>query len=131
MGCCGSSPVIIAQAEDALQDMVAFMMGADTPPIPDSGMVRMEFIGDQEGAQTFIGKVSGRQYRAGREPMSRYHDVDARDVEWFLALGKFAVVNPEVLAAAVAAEPEAYSEAFHTPAGPTVIPKPKGRKVHA
>jgi glycosyltransferase involved in cell wall biosynthesis len=73
MGCCSGSPQIIAAANDALGDMVSLATGgvvSQAAPVPDNGLVRMEFIGDQAGAQSFYGKGSGRLYRAGREPLS-------------------------------------------------------------
>jgi hypothetical protein len=109
MGCCSGSPQIIAAANDALGDMVSLATGgAAAPSAPVSatnGLVRMEFIGDQAGAQSFYGKGSARLYRAGREPLSRFHDVDPRDVEHFVALGLFRVVATEPIANVVEEQP--------------------------
>jgi glycosyltransferase involved in cell wall biosynthesis len=105
MGCCGGNSQVIAQANDALGDMVAFATnGAALMSTSDTGMVRMEFVGDQQGAQTFIGKGSGLSYRAGREQGSRFHNVDPRDVEHFVNTGLFRIVSAEVLASAATVE---------------------------
>ena len=61
------------------------------------GTVRMEFGGDSWGEQTYIGRVSGLQYRAGRDPSARFKDVDARDVEYFVQTGLFVVVTAPAL----------------------------------
>jgi glycosyltransferase involved in cell wall biosynthesis len=127
MGCCSGSPQIIAAANDALGDMVSFATGgvaSQTAPTPDNDLVRMEFIGDQAGAQSFYGKGSGRLYRAGREPLSRFHDVDPRDVEHFVALGLFRVVATEPIANVVEEQPvTAVEPRVETPR------RVKGRKV--
>lgn len=108
MGCCSGSPQIIAAANDALGDMLALATGgvaSQAAPAPGNDLVRMEFIGDQAGAQSFYGKGSGRLYRAGREPLSRFHDVDLRDVEHFVALGLFRVVAAEQVVNVVEEQP--------------------------
>lgn len=128
MGCCGGSPPNVAQANAALGDMVTFMTGGVAPAqaLPEAAQtVRLEFIGEQWGEQTFIGKVSGLAYRAGREPGSRYKDVDVRDVDHFLAIGLFAVVAPEPLLAS--ALPEMPAPVAVEPARPPS--RVKGRKV--
>ncbi len=110
MGCCGGNQQTIAQASEALDAMVGFATGGAVPltVAPEAiGPVRMEYIGDAWGAQTYIGKVSGLTYRAGRDPSDRFHNVDPRDAEHFVELGTFRIVPLEVLAAAAQAEPVA------------------------
>jgi glycosyltransferase involved in cell wall biosynthesis len=129
MGCCSGSPQIIAAANDALGDMVSLATGgvvSQAAPVPDNGLVRMEFIGDQAGAQSFYGKGSGRLYRAGREPLSRFHDVDPRDVEHFVALGLFRVVAADPIANVVEEQPAIAVEPRAEPAAQRRV---KGRKV--
>ncbi len=103
-GTCGGSTVVDAQS--ALDAMMGFSTGGalTMAPIPASGEVRMEFIGGSWGEQTYVGKVSGRVYRAGRDPVSRFHDVDVRDVEYLANMELFRVVPPELLAQAAMAE---------------------------
>lgn len=107
-GTCGGQSAVVADAQQALNSMLGFASGGvlSIAPvaIPESGTVRMEFIGQQWGEQTYIGKASGRVYRAGRDTVSRFHDVDPRDVEHLLALELFRVVPPELLAQAAQAE---------------------------
>lgn len=98
--CCGGGNVAVAAS--ALDDLVAFATNGAAPvPVEVNGPdVRLEFIGDQWGEQTFIGRASGKQYRAGRDPACRFRDVDARDVEYFVSTGLFAVVPHAQLVAA-------------------------------
>jgi len=89
--CCGSGPLNVASA--ALEDMLGFATGGAAPvPAADAPPVRMEFIGEQLGEQSFVGPKSGRVYRAGRLETARYHDVDSRDVEHLLSLSLFRIV---------------------------------------
>jgi glycosyltransferase involved in cell wall biosynthesis len=108
MGCCGGSAPVVQAAHEALNDMLDFATGGTlsaASPV-ENGAIRMEFVGDQLGAQSYYGKGSKLLYRAGREMGSRFHDVDPRDVEYFLSLGLFRIVAPEPLMAAAVAEPE-------------------------
>jgi glycosyltransferase involved in cell wall biosynthesis len=130
MGCCGNSPTIESAASAALNDMVAFATGGiaeHATLIPEGTTVRMEFIGEQQGAQTFYGKGTGQQYRAGREPISRFHDVQIPDVEHFVNLGLFRVVEAAPLMQSAIVE-----DGQVTAVEPRVErPKPKGRRVNA
>jgi len=105
-GTCGGQSTVVADARSALDSMLGFATGGvlSMPAVPESGTVRMEFIGGTWGEQTYIGKATGRVYRAGRDPVSRFHDVDVRDVEHLLALELFRVVPPELLAQAAQSE---------------------------
>ena len=103
-GGCGGSTVVDAQS--ALDAMMGFSTGGalSFTPVPENGVVRMEFIGGSWGEQTYVGKVSGRVYRAGRDPVSRFHDVDARDVEYLVNMELFRIVPPELLMQAAQAD---------------------------
>ena len=85
MACCSNGPLAVASA--ALDDIVSFATAGllASPADAAPGTVRLEFIGDQWGAQSYIGKVSGQIYRAGRDPHDRFHDVDPRDAEYLLS----------------------------------------------
>jgi glycosyltransferase involved in cell wall biosynthesis len=104
-GTCGGQSTVIA-AQQALDSMLGMATGGmlNVASVPTSGTVRMEFIGNSWGAQTYIGKASGRVYKAGRDTDSRYHDVDPRDVEHLAGMELFRVVPPELLAQAASAE---------------------------
>lgn len=125
MGCCNGGNQQAASA--ALNDMVGFATGGavQMSALPVQGAtVRMEFIGNQMGAQTFYGKESGRAYRAGRELLARFHDVDPRDVEHFVNGGMFRVVDAVV---------NTVEEQTAMPADPRMMvatdrPRPKGRR---
>ena len=129
MGCCGGNPSEAAAAAAALNDMLAFATGgtSEAPSIPEGTTVRMEFIGDQQGAMTFYGKGTGQRYSFGREPSSRYRDVQIPDVEHFITSGLFRVVEAAPLLQSAVME-----EALGLPVEPRVDrPRPKGRKVPA
>jgi len=106
-GTCGNQGSTVVDAQSALDAMMGFATGGAlnmTPIMVENGTVRMEFIGGSWGEQTFVGKVSGRVYRAGRDPVSRFHDVDARDVEHLIGMELFRIVPPELLAQAAQVE---------------------------
>ena len=128
MGCCTGNN--IQDAASALNDMIAFATGGISEHatlIPEGTTVRMEFIGEQQGAQTFYGRGTGQQYRAGREPISRFHDVQIPDVEHFVNLGLFRVVEAAPLMQSAIME-----EGQAVPIEPLIErPRPKGRKVSA
>lgn len=68
----------------------------DSPTSPD--VVRMEFLPDQRGSQSFGGKgitPSGRVYKGGNNPFDKYVDADPRDVEWLERSGYFGKVARE------------------------------------
>jgi glycosyltransferase involved in cell wall biosynthesis len=83
MSCCNGNSTAIAS--NALADLLPEGLAlGEALPANENGTIRMEYIGDQTGAQSYIGRGSGIVYRAGREQGSRYHDVDPRDVEGLL-----------------------------------------------
>lgn len=91
--CCGGNGDAIIQARQYLEG--APVVAEVITPAED-GKVRMEFIGDQWGAVTWVGKT-GTQYRAGREPNSRYINAEPGDVDHLELLGVFAVVPGQLL----------------------------------
>jgi glycosyltransferase involved in cell wall biosynthesis len=90
-GCCGGNANIVTFAQKRLDAL-------DEPQpagvvIPEGAqVVRLEYIGDEWGAQTFIGRPSSRIYRGGANPSDRYQDVDPRDVPHLVNSGKWRVV---------------------------------------
>ena len=99
-GTCGGQSATVMDAQSALDQLVGMATsGALMPVKAESGTVRVEFIGETWGEQTYIGKISGRVYRAGRDPNARFHDADVRDVP-HLNSELFRVVPPDLLAAA-------------------------------
>ena len=99
MGCCGGNESTVVDAQSVLDQMLGAATGgvlmARVPEV--GGNVRMEFIGSSWGEQTYVGRVSGRVYRAGRDPNARFHDVDARDVEHLATMELFRIVPRELL----------------------------------
>ena len=57
-------------------------------PVLATQVIRMEFVGDTQGAITFFGK-EGRQYRGGANPHDRYADVNSEDVVILELSGKW------------------------------------------
>ena len=68
--CCGGSGDAILAAKAALQGMMA-------APVPE-GKARLEYIWDNVGAITFMGKH--REYRGGNNDLERFIDADEEDV---------------------------------------------------
>jgi glycosyltransferase involved in cell wall biosynthesis len=97
MGCCSGSASALAAARTALDDMLGPLMGAEpiefAPPPAPASVVRMEFIGDEWGAQTWFSQDRQRQYRAGRNHQDRFIDAEAQDVQHLIDLGRFRVVE--------------------------------------
>jgi hypothetical protein len=80
MSCCGSNGDAIMSAKNAL----AGMMAAPIEP----GHVRLEYIGTNAGAISFIG-ATGKEYRGGNNDLERYADVAEKDVEKLISSGKW------------------------------------------
>jgi len=99
MGCCGGNESTVVDARSVLDQMLGAatggMLQARAPET--DGSVRVEFIGSSWGEQTYVGRVSGRVYRAGRDPNARFHDADARDVEYLVNMELFRIVPRELL----------------------------------
>lgn len=90
--CCGGNGDAIIQARQYLEG-APVVAEAITPG--EDGKVRMEFIGDQQGAVTWV--ANRNQYRAGREPASRYINAEPQDVKHLESLGVFRVVPGQQL----------------------------------
>jgi glycosyltransferase involved in cell wall biosynthesis len=97
MGCCSGNASALAAARTALDDMLEPLMGVEpvefAPPPAQVSVVRMEFIGDEWGAQTWLSLDRQRQYRAGRNHQDRFIDAEAQDVQHLIDLGRFRVVE--------------------------------------
>jgi len=105
MGCCGDNQSTVVDAQSALDQLLGVATGGLLSAAPESGGdVRMEFIGGSWGEQTYVGRASGRVYRAGRDPNARFHDVDPRDVEHLVSMELFRVVPRELLFQAAQAD---------------------------
>lgn len=105
MACCGGNQSTVVDAQGALNQLLGVTTGGLLSQVPEAaGDVRMEFIGGSWGEQTYVGKGSGRVYRAGRDPVSRFHDVDPRDVEYLVNMELFRIVPRELLMQAAQTE---------------------------
>lgn len=85
-GCCGGSTAkkVTIIAGNALENTGALITN------PDTGAVRMEFIGENSGAITFPGKRgSGRIYRGGNNITNKYADVHPEDVDVLEETGRW------------------------------------------
>lgn len=92
--CCGGNNEAVIAAKVAIG-----LIPSPTPEQTDSPqspeVVRMMFLPDQRGSQTFGGKgitPSGRSYKGGNNPFNKYVDADPRDVEWLERSGYFGKV---------------------------------------
>jgi glycosyltransferase involved in cell wall biosynthesis len=84
--CCGGDGgAAIIAAKEALSGMTI-----KAAPI-NTGLVRMEFIGDQFGPITFFGS-KGKEYRGGKEIENHFAEVLAEDVKRLELSGKWQVV---------------------------------------
>lgn len=96
--CCPGGGDAIMAAKRALEGPSGALVGnADAPkPVPTSDLrpkvQRMEFVGPQVGAITFFG-ANGRQYRGGNNPLERFCDMFAEDVDRLVATGLWQVVD--------------------------------------
>lgn len=65
---------------------------------PETGVtpVRLEFVGERQGAVTYNGK-DGRSYRGGNNPLERYANVHPDDVGKLTSTGDWRVVNQVIL----------------------------------
>jgi hypothetical protein len=99
-GCCGGNGDAVLAAKQTIQAMsqgVSLLGVGQTEQLQMTttglpSVVRMEYVGARLGAVTFFGKQAGRQYRGGRDPMSRYCDVQPEDVEHLVATGDWKVI---------------------------------------
>lgn len=60
---------------------------------PQSGLVRLEYIGQMFGNATYTGRVTGEDYYAGNNSTGKYIDVDPADAPGLVALGLFRVID--------------------------------------
>lgn len=87
---CGSNNVAMGAARTALDEMLPFEFGATlegAPPPVQPAIMRMEFIGDSWGAQTYKSRDGQRAYQGGRDPLERFADVLAQDVPHLESMG--------------------------------------------
>lgn len=103
MGCCGGSGTgaeIVALRKEMIQGTRAFEQEQTTVLWEGAPVVRMKFIGQQTGEQTWKSKIEprnpSRQYRGANNDTSRYIDAHKDDVEFLLSTRVWEVVNQPV-----------------------------------
>lgn len=95
--CCGGNGAATMAAKGAFSggmNMDGIQLGEPAP-----GVVRMQFIGEAQGAVSYGGPgitPSGSAYRGANNPFERYIDAQSEDVQWLVGTGKFAVVPKQV-----------------------------------
>jgi len=107
--CCGGNADTILAAKAALErangPAAAWLPQPVQAANTEAPVVRLRFTGPQRGGVTYKGRVSGRAYVGGDNPMDKYADVDPRDVEHLLMLGVWEVVSQPQAAIAVPPPP--------------------------
>ena len=107
--CCGGNADTILAAKAALErangPAAAWLPQPVQAANTEAPVVRLRFTGPQRGGVTYKGRVSGRSYVGGDNPMDKYADVDPRDVEHLLLLGVWEVVSQPSVAIAVPPPP--------------------------
>ena len=70
--------------------------GAPAAPVVRPATVRLRYVGPLQGEHVVMGRPSNIPYRVGANPFVRFVDVDARDLDYLLAMDgdeKFEVVQ--------------------------------------
>lgn len=98
--CCGGNAPAIQAATQATIPPPDPQLPISVTNLPTSGDVDMAYTGDRQGEHSVIGRPSGRVYRVGNNPFTKYFRADVRDVKYLMLLGTFQVVpsQPAVLA---------------------------------
>jgi hypothetical protein len=124
-GCCGGDANLAAMAGDALND-------APLPPAAPmgDGKVRVQYVGDERGTQTFEYPNAHHPIRLGNNTMARYADVTLDQAEWLKAHGIPVRVVP-LFDAPQAPTPLPVAETVLLPTQSAVALRPRGRKVEA
>lgn len=134
--CCGgdASAILAAKAAIAATHPNYFELppeqSAPAQSAPTS--VRLEFIGEQIGAQTYHG-FNGRTYRGGNNHLERFIDAHPDDVNRLCGFGVWQIVTqppaPVIMQAeAVAETPPIIVEVRSDPAPEQEAPKPKTKR---
>lgn len=96
-GCCGGGRATMVQAQNTMHSYENNAASNAFIPEPDKTEVRMRFVGEQRGAQSYAAQPTGRIYRGGNNPFDKYVNADPRDVEHLVSMGVWQVVQqPEV-----------------------------------
>lgn len=92
-GCRGGTPPALQAAQAGLQDMLApagGVLSIEDAQSEQMQVVRLQFIGEQSGAQSYRGPGTGKLYRMGNNAFDRYTDIvaptekDWRDIRHFV-----------------------------------------------
>lgn len=90
--CCGGNAPAARVAAQAVMPPPDPEQPISLSNLPTSGDVRMAYTGDQQGEHTVMGRPSGRAYRVGNNPFTKFFQADVRDVEYLISIGTFALV---------------------------------------
>jgi hypothetical protein len=110
--CCGGNAPALDAAAYAMQMLIGAPFEEAAPAPVENAPVRLEYIGEEWGEQTWFSQDRQRQYKAGRDPDWRWIDADPADVKYLLSFNKFARValpapEPEMAAEVGELEPRA------------------------
>lgn len=96
-GCCGGNGRALLDVKESLTRGPARQQSHAIPEQISSAeppnTIRMEFIGEQRGAISYIGQPSGTPYRGGNNSLDRFISADPRDVPYLESLGVWKAIR--------------------------------------
>lgn len=121
--CCGGAGAALTnKTNTVLAAQLRPVTVVDTPDAPvEDGKVRMEFIGQRQGAITYKGEDLRRQYRGGNNSQNRFIDAHPDDVAKLLRSGDWKLLKRAAKPEAKAAQPEAEPVKEESVPEPTVF----------
>lgn len=106
-GCCGGNSETIIAAQNRFKGLMGATQQMERVPM-SSGLIRMEYVGQNKGAITFKKPGLTKPYRGGNNAVDRYIDANPADVDILETTGKWKQVR-SVTAIEIQAPVEAYS----------------------
>lgn len=80
--CCGGRGPVIEAVREALTEQES----EGTAISPTNGPIRMQYVGDQIGEHTIMGRPSNISYRVGNNAFNKFFNADPRDLEYLLSM---------------------------------------------
>lgn len=80
--CCGGRGPVIEAARASLVEQTE----EGTAIAPTNGPIRMQYVGEQVGEHTIMGRPSNIPYRVGNNAFNKFFNADPRDLEYLLSM---------------------------------------------